>query len=357
MVRGISVLLVHGSATVRRMLVDAFEADSRVEAVASAANAAIALRKVPQLNPDVVLVDLDPAGGDPFATVRAIRSQYPTLPVVVDSEQTHRGADMSLRALTAGATRCVSRPSDLTRPRQAARARDALVPVLVEVSVEPAATRREQVSPPRAEYVSRAERPTPRVLLLGASTGGPDALETVLTGLPATFPLPVLVVQHMPAGFTHQFAQRLAGRCPLDVKEAGDGDAVVRGRVLLAPGGLHMRVSAQGEARAVHLDDGTPENFCRPSVDVLFRSAATCYGDGAVAVVLTGMGADGMRGAADLVAAGSEVLIQDEASSTVWGMPGAVSKAGLASATLPLSGIAPAILERTALAPSRREVL
>jgi two-component system chemotaxis response regulator CheB len=339
------------------MLVEAFEVDGRVEAVASAANAAIALRKIPQLNPDVVLVDLDPAGGDPFATVRAIRAQYPTLPVVVDSEQTHRGADMSLRALTAGATRCVSRPSDLARPGQVARARDALVPVLLDVCVQPPPSGPGPVPRPRAARPPRVERSAPQVLALGASTGGPDALETVLTGLPAAFALPVLVVQHMPAGFTRQFAQRLASRSALDVREAVDGDVVAPGTVLLAPGGLHMRVEASGKSRVVRLDDGTPENFCRPSVDVLFRSVAACYGDAALAVVLTGMGADGMRGAADLVDAGSEVLIQDEASSTVWGMPGAVSKAGLASATLPLSGIAPAILERAGVAPTRREVL
>lgn len=319
--RGISVLLVHASAAGRRTLVEALGNDPRVGSVASAANAAIALRKIPQLNPDVVLVDLD-REGEALATVRTVRAEYPDLALVVDDE--------------------------------GGRGRDGLVPALLDACAVPRVRLDEAATGGRGHRADRAHA-RPEVLALGASTGGPEALEAVLTGLPTTFRLPVVVVQHMPAGFTRQFARRLASRCALPVREAVDGDPVVPGTVLLAPGGLHMRVSPGRGRRVVRLDHGTPENFCRPSVDVLFRSVAAAYAGTALAVVLTGMGSDGLRGADDLVAAGSEVLVQDEESSTVWGMPGAVSRAGLASAILPLVQIAPAILRRVD-APRRTEV-
>jgi two-component system chemotaxis response regulator CheB len=362
-VRGFSVLLVDGSVSVRRMLTDALEGDPRVGTVASAANAKIALAKIPRVNPDVVLVDLDLPEDDPFLTVRQIRRSYPDLPVVVDSEHTHRGADMSLRALAAGATRCVSRPTGLARHELVTRARDALVPVLVDVCGDRVEAEIEvlpanavvKVNGVRVNGARQRPRRAPQVLALAASTGGPDALETVLAGLPASFPLPIVVVQHMPAGFTAQFARRLASRSHLAVDEARDMDLLRMGRVLLAPGGRHMRVARTAGARMVRLDDGTPENFCRPSVDVLFRSVAASYGDAALAVVLTGMGADGMRGAGELVHAGAEVLIQDEDSSTVWGMPGAVSNAGLASEVLALDDIAPAVLQRVGAAAREGE--
>jgi two-component system chemotaxis response regulator CheB len=349
-VRGISVLLVDGSVVVRRLLTEALGGDSRVRTVTTAANIDIALAKVPQVNPDVVVVDLDLPESDPFATVRALRKSYPDLPVVVDSERTHRGADISLRALEAGATRCVSRPSGIAGQQLAARVRKSLVPVLLEVAEAaagdpvPSVLWQPEVSA-RAVPRRAGDRP-PEVLALGASTGGPDALERVLAGLPASFPLPILVVQHMPAGFTTQFARRLTSRCELEVREARNGDVVQVGRVLLAPGGFHMRVRTGSRATTVGLDKGTPENFCRPSVDVLFRSVASTYGAASLAVVLTGMGADGLRGARELVEVGAEVLTQDQASSAVWGMPGAVSQAGLSSEVLGLDEVVPAILRR-----------
>jgi two-component system chemotaxis response regulator CheB len=186
------------------------------------------------------------------------------------------------------------------------------------------------------------------VVLLGVSTGGPDALATVLPALPATFPVPVLVVQHMPPTFTRLLAQRLDGRSALEVREAQDGDVVRPGQVLVAPGDFHLRLLRGGRGVVARLDQGTPENFCRPSVDVLFRSAAQVYGASCLAVVLTGMGTDGARGSGDIVAAGGQVVAQDQATSVVWGMPGAVAQAGLASELLPLSDVASALERRTA---------
>lgn len=334
------------------MLTQAFEADARVAAVATAANVAIGLAKVPQVNPDVVVVDLDLPGDDPFDTVRRLRRAYPDLPVVVDSVCTEPGSELVFRALEAGATCCSARPDDLLGAALVERTHATLVPLLQEVcgragDVATVTGRAADVVVPGRSTGSAA----PQILAVAASTGGPDALQTFLGGLPEDLAVPVVAVQHMPAGFTAQLARRLTARCALTVVEARDGDHVRPGHVLLAPGGRHLRVRRQGPRVVVQLDDGTPENFCRPSVDVLFRSVAATYGSTALGVVLTGMGADGTRGSAELVAFGSEVLVQDEDSSTVWGMPGSVSNAGLASEVLPLAELSAAVLRR--LVPRR----
>lgn len=178
------------------------------------------------------------------------------------------------------------------------------------------------------------------VVVIGSSTGGPNALETVLSALPAGFPAPVLVVQHMPTNFITLLAQRLATRCALPVRVATDGEIVEPGRILIAPGGVHLAVERRGGPVRARLTDSPPENACRPAADVLFRSAAAVYGAATLAVVLTGMGYDGLRGCQMLRPLGARILVQDEATSVVWGMPGAVATAGLADRTLPVSAIA-----------------
>jgi two-component system chemotaxis response regulator CheB len=183
----------------------------------------------------------------------------------------------------------------------------------------------------------------PVVVVIGVSTGGPAALDILLPALPGSFPLPVLIVQHMPEVFTRLFAERLNGRCHLRVREASEGDQVRAGTISIARGNWHMEVRA-GSPPALHLTQGPLENHCRPAVDVLFRSAAAAYGSGVLAVVLTGMGSDGMIGCRILRDHGGAVLAQDQATSTVWGMPGAVTNAGLANKVLPLQDIAPEIL-------------
>ncbi|MDP9436605.1 MAG: CheB methylesterase domain-containing protein, partial [Actinomycetota bacterium] len=185
-------------------------------------------------------------------------------------------------------------------------------------------------------------QPTGRIELLaiGSSTGGPDALTTLLPHLPADLPVPVVITQHMPPVFTRLFAQRLDAKCPLQVKEAEDGDRVQPGRVLVAPGDRHLVVERRGTALVARLSDAPAENFCRPAVDVMFRSAAAVFGEGVLGVVLTGMGSDGARGAEVLRAAGGEVVVQDQATSVVWGMPGATVAAGQAHRVLPLAEIA-----------------
>jgi two-component system chemotaxis response regulator CheB len=190
----------------------------------------------------------------------------------------------------------------------------------------------------------------PVALAIGVSTGGPAALDVLLPEFPGNFPLPVLIVQHMPELFTKLFAERLNGRCPLRVLEAAEGMPVSTGTIYIAKGNWHMEVLAAsriGLPNSLHLTQGPPENHCRPAVDVLFRSVAQVYGGGALALVLTGMGSDGMLGSRVIRDHGGSVLAQDQASSTVWGMPGAVTNAGLAQKVLPLNAIAPEILRLT----------
>ena len=184
------------------------------------------------------------------------------------------------------------------------------------------------------------------VVAIGCSTGGPDALSKVLRALPANLPVPVVVVQHMPPVFTKMFAERLDRTCGLTVVEAADGMTVVPGSVYIAPGDLHMEVVRRGQEVTIRVKHGPPENFCRPAVDVLFRSVNSVYGKATLAVILTGMGQDGRRGCEALSAAGAEILAQDEATSVVWGMPGSVTNAGLADAVLPLNGVASHLISR-----------
>jgi two-component system chemotaxis response regulator CheB len=186
----------------------------------------------------------------------------------------------------------------------------------------------------------------PKVVVIGVSTGGPTALATILPHLPAGFPLPILVVQHMPALFTRLLAERLCTTCRLPVKEASQGDRVDAGRILIAPGDFHLRVASRGGEVQANLDQSPPQNFCRPAVDALFSSIADVYGGAVIAVILTGMGHDGLRGVELLKARGASILAQNEASSVVWGMPGAVVNAGLADCVLPLDLVVPEIVRR-----------
>jgi two-component system chemotaxis response regulator CheB len=186
------------------------------------------------------------------------------------------------------------------------------------------------------------------VVAIGVSTGGPNALAELLPALPSTFPVPIVIVQHMPPVFTRMLANRLDGRCAVSVIEAEGGELLLPGRIHIAAGGQHLALVRQGTSVITVANDDPPENSCRPAVDVLFRSVAGLYGTGALAVVLTGMGQDGLRGAEAIRLAGGQVLAQDEASSVVWGMPGFVARAGLADAVLPLDHLAAEIGRRVA---------
>ena len=348
----IRVLVVDDSVVIRRLVTHALEQDPALEVVGAAANGAIALQRIPQLNPDVLTLDIEMPEMDGLEMLRRVRREHPQLRVIMFSTLTERGAAITLQALTLGADDYVAKASNEgSLDRSLVRLREELIPKIQQffhLPARPQAT----LAPPtaaaaRGAFTAPAAKPapaaTPKVVALGVSTGGPAALGAILPAFPADFPLPVLVVQHMPPLFTRLLAERLDAACPLAVAEARHGEPLTPGRVLIAPGDFHMKVERANGVR-VCLDQSPPQNSCRPAVDVLFASIGEVYGAAAVAAVLTGMGQDGLRGAQILKAHGASVLAQDEASSVVWGMPGAVAGAGLADRLLPLGDIVPAIL-------------
>lgn len=350
----IGVLVVDDSVVIRRMVASVLDDDPDIEVVGTAANGRIALDKLPQLRPDIVILDVEMPVMDGLATLRAMRPTHPHLPVVMFSTLTERGAAATLDALSAGASDYVTKPSHVGSVNASIdRVRSELIPkikALVGATREKTAPRTRPVPPTRPVRQDRVD-----VIAVGCSTGGPDALTAIVAGLPADLPVPVVVVQHMPPLFTRMFAERLDRSCPLLVREAADGVTLEPGQILVAPGDHHLVLRRQGVEVVAQLTKEAPENYCRPSVDVLFRSVASVYGNGALACVLTGMGRDGLKGSERIRAAGGRIVVQDQASSVVWGMPGAVAQAGLANDVVPLVKVAETLVN--AVGPARRPAM
>lgn len=342
----VRVLVVDDSAVLRRLVTAVLEDDPDIAVVGTAASGRAALDTLSQVAPDCVVLDVEMPGLDGLATLRELRRTCPNLPVVMLSSLTERGAGATLDALALGADDHVCKPAHAgSDPRVLAGIGDQLVPKIKALCRPSSAASGVAARPLRRTSVPGADPPgRVDVLAIGCSTGGPVALAALLPQLPASFPVPVVVVQHMPSVFTRTFAQRLDGTCPLRVEEAQDGDLVRPGRVLIAPGGRHLELTRVGTSVVVRLPSGPPASSCRPAVDVLFRSVAQAYGARALAVVLTGAGSDGARGAVALHRAGAELVVQDAESSAVWEMPGAVASAGLAHRVLPLSSIGADVL-------------
>ncbi len=352
----IRVLVVDDSVVIRRLVTHALEADPSLEVVGSAPNGAIGLARIPQLNPDVITLDIEMPEMDGLEMLRRLRPVYPDLRVIMFSTLTERGAASTMEALSLGADDYVTKASNEgSLDRSMATLRSELIPKIKQFfSLEQEHAAPSPVAPAapaRAQQAVRlnAFRPSiaPEVVAIGVSTGGPNALGAIIPTIPSDFPLPILIVQHMPPVFTRLLAERLQTVTKLRVAEASEGAVVEPGKVLIAPGNYHMRLRKKGLATTVTLDQGPHENSCRPAVDVMFRSVEEVYGGAVIAVVLTGMGYDGLRGAEILRAHGACIIAQDEASSVVWGMPGAVVNAGLADSVVPLDGVVPEILRRT----------
>jgi two-component system, chemotaxis family, protein-glutamate methylesterase/glutaminase len=359
----IRVLVVDDSVVIRRLVTHALEQDPLLEVVGAASNGLIALQRIPQYSPDILTLDIEMPEMDGLETLRRIRREYPQLRVIMFSTLTERGATATLEALTLGAddyvtkaSNEISAPGEGSLDRATMRLREELVPKIKQFFHVP--WQSSARTPPAPACIPAAERShlpantllskrvRPKVVVIGVSTGGPAALGEILPYLPSDFRLPVLVVQHMPPLFTRLLAERLHSTCHLRVSEAVHGDPVEQGRILIAPGGSHLKVAFGGGEFRVCLDQSPPLNSCRPAVDALFTSIGEMYGGAAIAVILTGMGQDGLRGAEILKSQGASILAQDEASSVVWGMPGAVVKAGLADRVLPLDRVVPEILLR-----------
>lgn len=356
----IKVLVVDDSVTVRQLLVDALAVDPEVHVVGTAPNGALGMTLLPRLVPDVIVLDIDMPVMDGLEFLRRVRPAYPKLPIVVFSTHTTHGAATTLQALWHGASDYVAKPTAPDFESAVVQARRELLPRIKAFARRDGARAVPAAPAPNVAMhpasLARIERPAPRAtaVAIGASTGGPRALADVLAALPADFSAPVLVVQHMPALFTRHLADGLSSQCDLPVREAEHGTPLQAGTVWIAPGDHHLTVGRDGPLLRLWLDQGPPENACRPSVNPLFRSVADTFGPGALGVVLTGMGQDGLEGAARIRAARGQVIVQDEPSSVVWGMPGAVARAGHADKVLPLDGIAGEILARAHRAGARR---
>jgi two-component system chemotaxis response regulator CheB len=341
----VRVLIVDDSAVVRKLLCDALAASAEVEVAGTASSGTIALGKIPQLNPDVITLDIEMPGLDGLQTLTEIRKLYPKLPVIMFSTLTERGAAITLDALSLGASDYATKPSNSASLAHAMeQVRRELVAKIVSLAGRPS-----HAVPPRAPVSLPREKPGGQridIVAIGTSTGGPIALAAVLPRLPENFPVPVVVVQHMPPIFTRLFSERLNKLAAVEVHEGETGRKLEPGQVWIAPGGHHMTVAREGTNVVLAMNDDPPENFCRPAVDVLFRSVAQVYGPNVLAVVLTGMGADGLRGSQWIREAGGNVIAQDEATSVVWGMPGAVVGAGQASGVYSLETVAGEIVRR-----------
>jgi two-component system chemotaxis response regulator CheB len=348
------VLVVDDSAVIRRLVCLALEEDPAIEVVGVAANGVAALDRVAQTNPDVITLDIEMPEMDGLEMLRRLRREDRNTRVVMFSNVTRRGALATLEALALGADDYVTKPSGAASlDVSMANLRQQLIPKIRQFF---------QFAPPcetpfpTAPTAIRAPAPLlfpvnrafglARVVAIGVSTGGPMALGAILPQFPEGFRLPVFIVQHMPPLFTRLLAEHLNTLTRLSVKEAVAGERPEPGRVYIAPGAYHMRVAGGPAGAAIVVDQGGLENSCRPSVDVLFNSLAETYGGAVVAAVLTGMGQDGLRGAQRLKAQGAYILAQDEATSVVWGMPGAVVRGGVADKVLPLDQVVPAILKQ-----------
>ncbi|MEI6713743.1 MAG: chemotaxis response regulator protein-glutamate methylesterase [Verrucomicrobiota bacterium] len=388
------VLVVDDSSFIRLAISESLSCDPDVEVVGTAANGRIALARVQELKPDVITLDVDMPEMDGLTMLRELRYMQPHLPVIMCSSLTEKGAVATLDALALGATCYVTKPTKTGSMQESlSRLRDELLPKIkalgpnsiherrahnheshraaVKAQIHREVTLAAQLHDIEGGHISQLREPEvvapkPRaaslkstrhtaiphhvgkidIVVIGVSTGGPNALATLLPGLPANFPVPVAIVQHMPALFTKLVAERLDSQSSLRVHEAKDGELLLPGDCWIAPGDQHMILDRAGRHCKVSINQDPPVNFCRPSVDVLFRSAVRVYGANVLGVILTGMGSDGTAGCQEIRENGGQVLVQDEATSVVWGMPGSVAEQDLADAILPIGEIAREIVQR-----------
>ncbi len=350
------VMVCDDSLTVRAAVCRLLEEDKAITIIGRAGNGAEAVRLVPQLKPEVLVLDIEMPVLDGIAALPQLLKADPGLKIVMASTLTTRGADIAMQALRAGASDYVPKPTNAAAILGEAGFRTELL-----AKVKGLAGMRRRAGTARSFAADRPAaapgpalvlaRPSiagrPKVLAVGSSTGGPQALFTLFGGLPKSFPLPIVLTQHMPKSFTAILAEHITKLGGIPCAEAIDGESLKPGRAYLAPGDRHLVLEGFGDSLVARLSDTPPENFCRPAVDPMLRSLVAALGGRVLAVMLTGMGHDGLDATRGLVAAGGQMIAQDEATSVVWGMPGAVAQAGLAMAVLPLPKIAAKILELT----------
>jgi len=355
-------MVVDDSVVIRGMISRWVSSEPDMVVAASLRTGLDAVNQIERINPDVAVLDIEMPELDGISALPLLLAKKRNLIIIMASTLTRRNAEISFKALSLGASDYIPKPESTREPAAAETFRHDLIQKIRHLGAKVRRTAPASLAPslaPAREPLARPAAPVatppllrrafsaqaPRVLLIGSSTGGPQALMSLVGEIGAVIDrFPVLITQHMPPTFTTILAEHLARSSHRPAREAVDGEIVKAGNIYLAPGGRHMRVVRHGADAAITLDDGPPVNFCKPAVDPLFASAVDVWQGGVLAVVLTGMGSDGMRGGKDIVAAGGSVIAQDEASSVVWGMPGAAANAGICAAILPLNQIAPKLV-------------
>lgn len=353
MPRPIRVLIVDDSALIRKVLTEILSSSSNIEVVGAAPDPLIARDKIKELSPDVITLDVEMPRMDGITFLRNIMRLRP-MPVIMVSSLTEKGADITMQALELGAIDFVTKPKFDISQGLADYAAELIAKVTMAATAKvrvssalPAVAASNSIDDVLPATQSKPFRTTDRIIAIGASTGGTEAIKEVLMGLPADAP-GIVITQHIPAGFSAAFAQRMNNQTRLRVKEAEDGDTVLPGHVFIAPGGRHLMLNRSGARYICSISDAPEVNRHRPSVDVLFRTVLQAAGSNCVAALLTGMGADGAAGLLEMRNHGIHTIAQDEASSVVWGMPGEAVKRGAAKEVLPLKNIAMALLDACA---------
>lgn len=341
----IRVMVVDDSAVVRGLLVRTLEQDPAIQVLASVSNGALALRAQERHGLDVIVLDIEMPVMDGMTALPKLLSADPNVKVIIASTLTMHNAKISLEALAKGASDYIPKPGSGIHLSTAEEFKRSLVEKIKALA------RREPPTVVATQTASRAKTPAgdlsirpygkaaPQILAIGSSTGGPQALLKLFGALKSSVPLPIFITQHMPPNFTTMLAQHIEKAAGLPSAEGKDGEAVEPGRVYVAPGDYHMRAVRSGTKVVVRLDQGPQINYCRPSVDPMLDSLVDVYGPSVLSVILTGMGHDGRDGCETVVKAGGSVIAQDEKTSVVWGMPGAVAAAGVCSAVLPMDAI------------------
>ena len=356
-------MVVDDSVVIRGLISRWIAAESDMVVAASLRTGLDAVNQIERIDPDVAVLDIEMPELDGISALPRLLAKKRNLIIIMASTLTRRNAEISFKALSLGASDYIPKPESTREQAAAETFHHDLIQKIRSLGAKVRRTAPAHASPPLAPHLPRepAAKPAPvaqtqllrrpfstqapRVLVIGSSTGGPQALMTLVADIgPVIDRFPVLITQHMPPTFTTILAEHLARTSRRPAREAIDGEIVKAGTIYLAPGGRHMRVVRHGADTVIALDDGPPVNFCKPAVDPLFTSAMEIWQGAVMAVVLTGMGSDGARGGKEIVAAGGSVIAQDEATSVVWGMPGAAANAGICSAVLPLNQIAPKLV-------------
>ncbi|MCB9989986.1 MAG: chemotaxis response regulator protein-glutamate methylesterase [Rhodospirillales bacterium] len=333
-------MVVDDSAAIRAIVKRILSESPDIEICGTALHGAQAIESVARLAPDVIVLDIEMPVMDGITALPKILEQKKDVKIIMCSTLSDRGADISIKALSMGAADCILKPTGATAIQADVGFGQSLIRMVLSLGTAHI-KKVSGVQPERQpiQYRPAPAKIQPRILAIGSSTGGPNALIKVLSGLKG-IKVPIVITQHMPEKFTKILAEQLSKNTGLPCVEAEEGMSLQPGNAYVAPGGYHMLLKKSGLTTAVHLDKGPLENFCRPSVDPMLRSLIPIYGSHIFVTILTGMGNDGLAGCQDIVKNGGHVIAQDEATSVVWGMPGAVAKAGICTAVLPDANIA-----------------